>query len=268
MPDPAASPTPYPDVNVLLAELLEGIRSVLGNHLIGLYLDGSLTGGDFDPASDIDFLAVTEDELNDAEFSALRSMHGRLAASHPRWGAELEGSYIPRAAVRRWDPARSTHPNLERGKTERLKRIRHDADWIVHYHVVRERGIPLLGPDPKTLIDPVTPDDLRKAMRATLETWWKNFLVDPAPLARRGYQSYAVLTMCRICCTLSTGLVASKSDAAGWAGTNLDPRWAPLIDRARDGRLDPDPESAAEEIQNTQDLIRYTLEYSGKFAAS
>jgi hypothetical protein len=165
------APTPYPYVNELLAELLEGVRSILGGRLVGMYLDGSLTGGDFDAASEIDFLAVTEEEVTDSEFSALKGMHERLAAAHPRWGVELEGSYIPRAAVRRYDPSLANHPNLERGKTERLKWKRHGEDWLVHYHIVRERGTPLFGPDPKTLIDPVAPDDLRRAMRESLGKW-------------------------------------------------------------------------------------------------
>ncbi|MGB7538163.1 MAG: aminoglycoside adenylyltransferase domain-containing protein [Anaerolineales bacterium] len=252
---------PYPEVNSLLEVLLAGIRGVLRDHLIGLYLDGSLTSGDFDLASDIDFLVVTDVEVTQDQFTALRAMHDRIAETDPRWGVELEGSYLSRAAVRRYDPALAMHPNLERGKMERLKMVRHDEDWIVHYHVVRERGIPLFGPDPKTLIGPVSPEALRQAMRATLEKWWKGFLDDPAPLKRRGYQSYAVLTMCRIGYTLSSGKVASKSDATRWAKEHLDARWAPLIDRALEGRLNPDPVSSPEEIAETQEFIRFILKY-------
>jgi hypothetical protein len=43
-----AYPTPYPEVNAILDELLESIRPLLGRHLVGLYLEGSLTGSDFD----------------------------------------------------------------------------------------------------------------------------------------------------------------------------------------------------------------------------
>ncbi|MBN1438071.1 MAG: DUF4111 domain-containing protein [Anaerolineales bacterium] len=259
---PPAPFAPYPEVDAVLFDLLDGIGSILGSRLVGLYLDGSLAGGDFDPASDIDFLAVTEEEIDTFKFAALQAMHERLAAKHPRWGVELEGSYISRGAVRRYDPALSTHPNLERGKPVRLKMARHDEDWLIHYYVVRERGIPLLGPDPKTLIDPVPPEALQSAMRATLEKWWASFLVDPSPLMRRGYQSYAVLTMCRIGFTLATGSVASKSDAAGWAKAKLDARWGRLVDRALAGRFDPNPETEADEIRETQEFIRYTLDRS------
>ncbi len=78
----AARPTPYPEVNAVLALLLEGVRAVLGEELIGLYLFGSLSGGDFDPASsDVDFLVVTAGALPDGMLEGLREMHGRIAAS-------------------------------------------------------------------------------------------------------------------------------------------------------------------------------------------
>ena len=255
---------PYPEVKSLLEELLAGIQSVLGDRFVGMYLDGSLTGGDFDSASDIDFLVVTESEVSGGPFSELQAMHDRVAETDPRWGVELEGSYISRSAIRRYDPALAMHPNLERGKGDRLKMVHHDEDWIIHYHVVRERGIPLFGPDPKTLIDPVSPEDLRQAMRKILRGWWAAFVEDPAPLKRPGYQSYAVLSLCRILYTLDLGTVASKTDAARWAQESLGDRWQALIERALEGRLNPGPETPAEELKETQDFIRVALDRSRK----
>jgi hypothetical protein len=47
------NPTPYPEVNTILQELLEGAMSILESHFVGMYLDGSLASGDFDQDSDI-----------------------------------------------------------------------------------------------------------------------------------------------------------------------------------------------------------------------
>ena len=53
-------PTPYQDVNIFLNLLLSNLKSILGDHFIGLYLGGSLALGDFNPhRSDIDFIAAT-----------------------------------------------------------------------------------------------------------------------------------------------------------------------------------------------------------------
>ena len=75
-------PTPYADINVFLKRLLSTMRSTLGDQFMGLYLGGSLALGDFNPhRSDIDFVAVTFDELAPERVAALQAMHTRLQAA-------------------------------------------------------------------------------------------------------------------------------------------------------------------------------------------
>lgn len=102
-------PTPDPDVNAVLHAFLADVRTILGADFVGLYLYGSLALGDFNPdrSSDIDFLVVTADEIPRATIAALAAMHERMAASESRWATELEGSYIPVNAVRRYDVRRN-----------------------------------------------------------------------------------------------------------------------------------------------------------------
>src|SRR5687767_10384547 len=97
--------TPYPEVDALLRRLLDEVRATLGPHFVGMYLYGSLAAGDFSPeSSDIDFLVVTDDDLPAGLFESLRAMHARVAAGGSKWATELDGSYIPRRALRRRDP--------------------------------------------------------------------------------------------------------------------------------------------------------------------
>jgi hypothetical protein len=130
-------PTIHPEVNALLAVLLENVRSVLGSRFVGMYLDGSLACGGFDADSDIDFVVIVDREVDPAGLAALQAMHARIAASGSPWACQLEGSYIPAAAIRRYRPPDVLHPNLERGPGERLKVVGHDEDWIVHRHNLR-----------------------------------------------------------------------------------------------------------------------------------
>lgn len=227
--------TPYPEISAVLAALLDGVRTVLGPNLAGLYLHGSLAAGGFDPdSSDIDVVAATTAPLSAAAFAALAAMHTRLRAGAGPWAARLEGSYIPLSALRRYDPADAVHARLS--TDGRFAFEPHEGDGPILRHVLRANGIALAGPAPHTLIEPVTPDDLRHATRAILVEWWQPQLADPHRLYRRDYAAYAVLTMCRALYTLEHGAVAPKPDAARWALTILDPRWQPLIGWARTRR--------------------------------
>ncbi len=253
---------PHPEVDAVLRELWEGVRAVLGGQFVGAYLFGSLAAGDFDEDSDVDLLVVTEDKLARRVLEELRAMHARVAARPSRWATQLEVSYIPRGALRRYDPhGDRLHPRLDRGRGETLQLKEHDSDWVVQRHVLRERGVTLEGPDPRTLIDPVSPADLRRAMHDLL--WWLDeILADPSRVNTRGYQTYLVLTMCRVLYTLRHGAVVSKRAAAAWAARELDPRWSPLIARTWAGRREPRLPAAPEDLAATLELIRYTLEHA------
>jgi hypothetical protein len=252
----------YPEVTRLIALLGENIHSVLGSRLVGLYLEGSLATGTFDAASDIDFVAVTADEIDPDLFLALRSMHDQLAGADPVWGIQLEGFYISRHAVRRYDPPHPPLPNLERGEGERLKPVPHDENWAIHRYLLREHSIALTGPDPKTLIDPVHPDLLRQAARAMLSGWGAQLLANPAKISHRGYQYYIILTLSRILYTLERGEIASKPTAAQWAQENLPTPWSALVGWAWAGRIGNDQEQPPEDLRPTLAFIRYVGEHS------
>ena len=254
------TPTPFPDVNALVSELFEGVRGILGSQLVGMYLDGSLAYGDFDRDSDIDFIAVTRDELSPETFAALQAMHDRIAALDSWWAIQLEGSYFPLRALRRHDPSDHTlRPNIERGKGERLKLLDHNAGWVIHRYILRKCGITLAGPPPETLVDPVSPDDLRRAMLSMLPAWTGQLLAEPVWLKMGGYQSYVVLSLCRVLYTLQFGDVVSKRAAARWGQETLGQEWIPLIERAWLGRHNPEPEAAQEDTLGTLEFIHYTL---------
>jgi predicted nucleotidyltransferase len=260
-------PTAYAEINALLETLQAGIQSVLGAQLVGLYLDGSLANGDFDEDSDIDFVAVTEDEIQEPVFLELQAMHDRIARLDSIWAIQLEGSYLSRRAIRRFDPAYVLYPNIERGIGERLKWDRHEEAWNVHRSVLCEHGIRLLGPKPAVWIDPIAPDDLRAAMRPVLFDWAAGFLANPGGLSSPGYQPYVVLSLCRALYTLQFGAVTSKRKAALWAQKNLDPSWNALIERAWLGRHAPGGSPEEQDVCETLALIRFALDFASALPA-
>lgn len=224
------------------------------------YLFGSATRGDFDRESDIDVVVVTTDNLPDGILARLQQMHTRIAALDSPFATQIEVSYIPAKAMRRYDPTDVRHPRLDRGRGEMLHIMSHDADWVVQRHLIREHGVVLLGPPTETVIDPVSGEDMKRAMRELLEEWLAPLVERPPAVRTRGYQSFIVLSTCRILYTLDRGDVVSKRAAALWSEETLHSRWRALIRGAWAGRQNPDPPPRGEDIVETWSFIRHALE--------
>ncbi len=263
-----SSPTPYEDVNAILAELMTAVTPILGSQFTGLYLTGSLALGDFNPnRSDIDFIVATTDVLTDATVTTLATMHDHLRASGRNWAAKVEGDYIPLAALRRHDPANCIYPHL--GDDGHFSREPHGSDMIIQFHTLREKGVTLAGPPPHTLIDSVPPEALKQAVRDTLQSWWQPMLTNHYRLPEDEYQVYAVLTMCRMLYTLRFGDVVSKPAGVKWALGAADGPFDMRPPVAAQGRRFTSLIQQANAWQNgmpfdkldeTIEFIRYTLE--------
>ena len=225
-------PTKYPEINKILDLLLTSISQVLGNQLVGMYLYGSLSSGDFDlESSDIDFLVITTSTLSNKTIEDLETMHHRIWKSGLKWAAKLEGSYIPKREIRNHHPRSGPCPTVNEGRFYLDTR---GSDWIIQRYVIREQGIILAGPDPKTLIDPVDAKELRRAVKGVLNEWWFPMLEDPTWLREHGseYHAFTILTMCRALYTLENGAIVSKLVAAHWVQGKLGEDWSRVIDQA------------------------------------
>jgi predicted nucleotidyltransferase len=237
-------PTRFPELNAVLANLVDGVVAALGENLCGVYLQGSFAVGDADEFSDVDFVVVTHEDLSPAEQAALRELHARIHDTGVEWAQHLEGSYVSAARLRRVDPERTKLFYLDNGAR--------DLIWDDHCNTavvrwtLREHGVALAGPDPRGLIDPVSEESLRAEARAAMRAY-DEWARESAERYRSGdllsfsrwKQPYLVITFCRILFTLDQGTVASKRQSGEWALDALEEEWAPLIRCALDDRPDP-----------------------------
>ncbi len=232
------TPTPYPDLNALLADLVGGATDVLGQNFFAAYLQGSFALGTGDEHSDVDFIVVTCVELSDRETNGLQELHRHLFAEETPWAQHLEGSYAPREILAAVDPERRPFLFLDNGAQE-LEPDNHCNSAVVRW-VLREHGVVLAGPEPNSFIAPPSRDDLRKEGFDALAEYavWAT-----APTKAGGMsewkQIFLVLAFCRILCMLDTGDVVSKRRGAEWALQTLDPRWHRLIEQSLADRADP-----------------------------
>jgi predicted nucleotidyltransferase len=250
--------TPYPEIDLLLDQLCGQMQTVLGSCLVGLYLHGSLACGDFNPqTSDIDFLVVTDGPLSIEVFHTLKEMHARLFESRLAWSQKLEGAYIPREDLGRYDPSHAPIPWLGVDGHFALERL--GSDWILQRWSLREKGIVVSGPALHDMIDPVSSDDLREAVLTSLREWWSPPFPSPDRFLSSEYQAYAVLTMCRSSYVLENGCVASKPQAARWAMETLEDQWHALIASAEAWR----PGVLFDRFDDVVRFILYTLGHWG-----
>jgi hypothetical protein len=238
-----AWPTPWPEVNRAVERLRDGLGEALGDQLVGLYLNGSLALGDFfPPASDVDFHAATPGPLDDPAMERLAAMHAGFKAEGG-WLNRLEGVYLPPAALRRQDPAGGRLPTV--GIDWDFHLGPSGPTWVLDRWVTREHGVVVTGPNPRELIDPIGPGELRAAVLASLVGYWAERATEGADVAwlrPRGYQAFAILTMCRDLYVLDHGVLVSKPAAATWAARRLGPPWPAMTARALAWRADERPD--------------------------
>lgn len=211
-----------PDVAELMQSFASGLRRVLGGKLVGVYLGGSVSLGDYCAgSSDLDFLVVTDGRLSPADLDALAVFHREFLTAHPSAG-RLEGDYAPRECI---IPEGTTVPvpRCKRGAfVPEVDQVMLSADNICN---MRENGIAFYGPPPAEVLPPVSPDQVRAAVRAMLAE-------APKPAQRPEEQADELLDLLRSLCALETGKPTTKAQGAEWARRHLEPRWHPVVDAA------------------------------------
>jgi len=242
----------HPEIKEVLDELVDAARSILAENFIGAWLQGSSATGHFDEHSDIDFAIGVENDLSDDELSALQEFHPWLFSYDSPWAKHLEGSYFPREILRDYNLSGTDIWYLDHGMTN-LERSAHDNTVVVKW-ILRDRGITLAGPDPSSLIDPIPPAAVRLDTYQAFEKWGRVIIEDPNQIGNRFYQTFAVLSYCRMLHALATAEIGSKRDGTEWAKANLPGHWHGLIDRAWAGR--PNPALSVTQPADPDDLRR------------
>lgn len=261
-------PTPFPELNAVLAELTRSIENVLGADCLAVWLQGSFAVGDADEHSDVDFLVVVRNELTDAQIEALQAMHQRIYDLDSEWAKHLEGSYIPQHLLNQADAVNVQKFWYIDNGSRILEQSVHCNTWVVRWSV-REHGIALSGMEPKTLLHPIPPDILRAEVRAVIRDWGGMLIEKPEAMKALWYQCFAVLSFCRMLQTLETGQILSKRAAVQWAAKNVDARWQGLIQRAwearRNGWQNVHHDADPDDLQQTREFIRYATEFDRRF---
>jgi hypothetical protein len=264
-----ATPTPYPELNAVLGELVRGVKAPLGENFVAAWLQGSFAVGDFDMNSDVDFIVAVHEEMTDGQVEALQAMHERIYNMDYPWAQHLEGSYFPKDTLKDYTQAGRPLWYLDHG-SRTLERSDHCNTVVVRW-VLREHGVILAGPDPVKLIRPIPVQALRKEILATICDWGQEILDDPEKFNNRFYQGFIVLSYCRMLRDLHFGTTGSKLEGAEWAKAVLDSSWVSLIDRTWATRPDPalsvrEPPDA-DDFKLTLEFVQHVMKLAMEYAA-
>jgi hypothetical protein len=222
--------TPYPAINSVLTEWADGLKRLLSDKIVGLYLSGSLSYGDFVPErSDIDLEAVVQSPLTEDELRSVEQLHRQIERHCPQWAARIECSYVPLELMRELTPPATPRPWWGFGTL--YAEAPAGNEWIINHYLLSKHGIPLEGPDFNELVPQIDIHTVRQASARDLFQEWAPKIDDSVWLSNSHYQSYRVLNLCRILHTVIHGQPGSKKAAARWA-KGMYPLWKNLIDEA------------------------------------
>lgn len=150
----------YCDIDKLLDRLCRRLSARLGTDLVGLYLHGSLTTGDFHPRySDIDLLAVVQarpdDQARHVVDTLVRELSGDVAVA-----ADVDLEWVTTDDLVSADPLEPPRPgNLLTFAT---------APQLMRY-ALRGRGRAITGPPVRTLVPEVPWPDYKAAFQNYLD---------------------------------------------------------------------------------------------------
>jgi streptomycin 3"-adenylyltransferase len=209
------------------------MASVEGGVVRGVYLYGSAIVGGLRPDSDLDLFAVIGRRLTGPERQALVDRLLPMSGRHtrpPSW-RPVELTAVVASEIRPWRyPPRFDFQygdwlrgEFERGNVEPWPTTS-NPDLAVLVTMVLCWGVPVFGPPPDELFDPVPYEDLVEAMVGGID----GLLGDLEPDTRN-----VILTLARIWSTVATGVIRSKDAAADWALTRLPEQHRPVLARAR-----------------------------------
>jgi hypothetical protein len=214
---------------VVVMAFAQSLRESLGDRLIGVYLGGSFSMGDFvENVSDYDLLVVVAEPLLPPTLVALSALHDRLLATYPD-AVRLEGDYVPRAWLTP-EGTRAAVPWFRAGRLQPQPAFMLSADNVANM------GAAAI---------------VRDAVRAMLE--------DIDACETEAQAADEILALLRSMRALEAGAPVTKSDGVTWALAHLDKLWHPLVKRADAARRGSTPGSGDDTLRRGLDRLRALL---------
>ena len=217
-----------------VARLLDRLRDALlaRGEMVGLYLYGSLTTGDFSPTgSDIDVVVMVQREPDETAIGELRQLHATLLADSGEGARRLHCLYVSVPTAADPEPLR-TYWYGDRMTQWQMK--------VLTQAELMAAGVALSGPWPPPGIKPVPTPDLQAAVHREISGYWRRLARQRRCWWHDSWVTFGLTVLPRTEAVLATGDLITKGEAISrLADFGVPAALAQQIRRRRDGETVP-----------------------------
>nr|WP_296074153.1 hypothetical protein [uncultured Actinoplanes sp.] len=181
----------------VVPEFAAAVRDVA--RVSAFYAGGSIGSRDYHPGiSDLDLVAVLSAPLTRARRARLKEIHAAFAVP------KLHCAYVPAGEI---DDLARTHVTWAHEQM-----FRRPLSGVARAELHRF-GVTVYGPEPATVVPPVSDGQLAAAARAELRGYWAGALRHPARWRTDLHVDLGLTTVSRADATITSGRLITKSEA-------------------------------------------------------
>lgn len=218
-------------VKTIINELKMDLIETFLTKITAIYIHGSIVTENFRAkSSDIDYLVLLSNELDEIEVETLKEIHRSLVSKHGHWGKKLEGSYVLRSEVLNENPP--LKPRLYYNDMF-LRYEVYGLEWIFEQYILKNYGVAIYETDSKVFFKEISPDTIKEASMNLLMREWLPKIKNTDYNWTNEYLVYGVLSVCRLIYSIETGSIKSKLDSASYVSSIYD-EYAEVIKKSSD----------------------------------
>lgn len=216
------------DMDGIINEFVVKTQDILKENLVGVYLHGSAVMGCFNPnKSDLDFIIVVKDKMDNATKRAYMDMVLELDAKGPAKGIEM--SIVTKDACKPFvypTPFElhfsKMHIGWYQGNPDDYiqKMNGTDGDLAAHFTIIGKRGKCLCGQQIEDVFGSVPVSDY-------MDSIWDDIAEAKDDIVSNSM--YIILNLTRVLAYRKESLVLSKKEGGEWGLENLPAKYHPLI---------------------------------------
>ena len=211
---------PEPQLNLTLELFLRVVEGYFQGRLVSVVLFGSIVFDDLAPGyGDLDFLAVTEEDLSESVCRQLAELRVPLrSGEYGVYASMIEGAFLPRHMI---DPANSGEAAWWGTSGERQWQ-HNKLGWFSH-QCIRDRGIVIWGEDLRHEVPVATREGLLR------DVWGVSQSIRQHGRGGGRHSVDWLLSAARALLWLREGRLSSKSEAANWGYGHARGSWRNLL---------------------------------------